>query len=42
MQIGLAEHNIEYADIVRLGDRRKEKDKPHLQENDNNNYAYKN
>ena len=42
MKIGLAEHNIEYAHIVRLGGRRKEKDKPHLQENDNNNYAWRN
>jgi uncharacterized protein (DUF488 family) len=42
MKIGLAEHNIEYIHIIKLGGRRKEKDKPHLQENDNNNYAWRN
>ncbi|MBD0359946.1 MAG: DUF488 domain-containing protein [Nitrososphaeraceae archaeon] len=42
MKIGLAKHNIEYMHIVKLGGRRKEKDKPHLQENDNNNYAWRN
>jgi uncharacterized protein (DUF488 family) len=42
MKIGLAEHNIEYIHVVKLGGRRKEKDKPHLQENDNNNYAWRN
>ena len=42
MKIRLAEHNIEYAHIVKLGGRRREKDKPHLQENDSNNYAWRN
>jgi uncharacterized protein (DUF488 family) len=42
MKIGLAEHNIEYIHIAKLGGRRIEKDKPHLQENDNNNYAWRN
>jgi uncharacterized protein (DUF488 family) len=42
MKIGLAEHNIEYIHIIKLGGRRKEKDRPHLQENDNNNYAWRN
>lgn len=41
MKIELAKHNIEYIHIVKLGGRRKEKDKPHQQENDNN-YAWKN
>jgi Protein of unknown function, DUF488 len=44
MKIGLAEHNIEYIHMVKLGGRRKEKNKPYLQENDNNNniYAWRN
>ena len=42
MKIGLAKHNIEYIHIVKLGGRRKEKDKPHLQENDHDNYAWRN
>src|SRR5829696_2264441 len=43
MKIGLAEHNIEYIHIVKLGGRIKEKDRPHPQENnDNNNYAWRN
>jgi uncharacterized protein (DUF488 family) len=42
MKIRLAEHNIEYIHIIKLGGRRQEKDKPHLQENANNNYAWRN
>lgn len=43
MKTELTRHNIEYTHIVKLGGRRKEKDKPHLQENDdNNNYAWRN
>jgi uncharacterized protein (DUF488 family) len=37
MKLGLSKHNIEYIHVVKLGGRRKEKDKPHLQEKDNNN-----
>jgi uncharacterized protein (DUF488 family) len=43
MKTGLAKHNIEYIHVVKLGGRRDEKDKLHLQENDNNNnYAWRN
>jgi len=42
MKIRLAEGNIEYAHIVKLGGRRKEKDTPDLQENDNNNNGWRN
>jgi len=43
MKIGLAKHNIEYIHVLKLGGRRKEKDRPLLQENDNNNnYAWRN
>jgi uncharacterized protein (DUF488 family) len=43
MKTGLTKHNIEYNHIVKLGGRRSEKDKPQLQENnDNNNYAWRN
>ena len=44
MKIGLAEHDIEYMHIEKLGGRRKEKDNLYLQEkdNNNNNYAWRN
>ncbi len=42
MKKELANHNIEYKHVVKLGGRRNEKDKPHLQYKDNNNYAWRN
>ena len=42
MKTGLAEHNIEYTHIVKLGGRRKEKNMLQLQEDGNNNYAWRN
>jgi|SRR5215207_5988003 len=42
MKTGLTKHNIEYNHVVKLGGRRNEKDKPYQQENDNNNYAWRN
>jgi len=42
MKLGLAEHGIEYTHVVKLGGRRNEEEKPHLQEDNNNNYAWRN
>jgi uncharacterized protein (DUF488 family) len=42
MKKELANHNIEYKHVVKLGGRRNEKDKPRLQDKDNNNYAWRN